>query len=104
MGLWDGRAREGELGGEDNLVFHADGSLGLNKWAEATEEARFDQEDVTGAGGAEDFHGLEGGEFEVGQRGEIGIALGGDAGELGDGFGKEDSRKKWGPREMAGDE
>jgi hypothetical protein len=62
------RAREGVLGGEDNLVFDADDSLRLNKGAEAAEEAGFDQEGFSGPGGAENFRGFEFGELGDGFR------------------------------------
>ena len=78
-----GCAAEGDLTFEQRCaVAGADFAAGLDEWAEPTRNFDLDAQGLTGWDGAEDLGGTNGGEAEVGERGDLGMGLGRDACDL----------------------
>lgn len=78
--------------------------MGLDEVGHAAGDGGFEKEHLAGAGGAEDLDVSHGGEFQVAQWRDSGVALGNDAGELGGGFGEQDAGEDGLAGEMAAQE
>jgi len=84
---------ESEFSLQHDAPIHSNRGSGLNEIGETAGNAGFEAKHVTGFGGAENFNGPQGSEFEAGQGRDFGVGLGDDAGELGGSFDKQHAGK-----------
>lgn len=97
-------AAEGDLGGKQEALRDFDFPLDLHQAAHAADGLGVQFQGFARHGTAGDFGLAHGGEFEVGQGGNGGIALGHHAAQLGQGFDEDDAGHQRVSGKMAGQE
>ena len=97
-----GSPGQGQLGLHDELAIDKGGRLRMDEIRHASRDARFQPDDLTGFGGAEEFYSSQSGQLELADRSQKRIGLGHGTRELRRRFHQENSGEQRLSRKVAG--